>query len=150
MAKKEKNPPPAEETPEQDKALPARPGTSGTGTLDNLTTTRRAAATSHKAARRAERAYRNKKHAATARAASRSAAGHYREALRHLWLGLKASFGAARGGPAVVGERVEGVRGWWGGRREKARAERRRRLEEELGKKESSEEDPDGEKAEGS
>lgn len=111
-----------------------RPGTSGTATLTNLTTTRLQAAKSLKSARRAERSYRNKKHAAAARASAGTAAEHYRQGFRHLWMALKVTFGAAKMAPAVAGEKVEGVRGWWGQRKAKAQEERRRKLEAELKK----------------
>ena len=138
------------QVPAEEKALPIpRPGTSGTATLTNLTTTRLEAAKSFRTARRAERSYRNKKHAAAARAGYASAAEHYREGFHHLWMGLKVSFGAAGKAPAVVGERVEGVRGWWGQRRVKAREARRKRLEKELGKDKGGEGE-EGEKTEGS
>lgn len=117
---------PAEEKP--------RPGTSGTATLTNLTATRLQAAKSLKTARRAERSYRTKKHAAAARASASTAAEHYHEGFRHLWMGLKVTYKSARMAPAVAEEKVEGVRRWWGERKARAQRERRRKLEEELEK----------------
>ncbi|SPO05909.1 uncharacterized protein DNG_08598 [Cephalotrichum gorgonifer] len=135
-----------------EKPLPnPRPGTAGTtatGTLTALTSTRLQAAKSLRTARRAERTYRTKKHAAAARRDIGTARGHYKEGVRHLWLGLKFTFGAVRMAPAVAGEKVDGAKGWWGEKKKAKAVERRKALEKKLAKEKGEEDDEEEEKKE--
>jgi hypothetical protein len=104
-----------------EKPLPeARPGTSGT---QMLMQTRRTAETSFQRAYRAEQAYLAKKQAAAARADVTEARTHFKEAGRHLGLGVKKSFTSFKAVPAMLKEKREATR-------QRAEARKRERVME--------------------
>ncbi|RYP54869.1 hypothetical protein DL768_000433 [Monosporascus sp. mg162] len=120
-----------------EKPLPPakRPGTSGTENL--LITNRRQASQQLARARRAEEAYRARKHAALARQNYDETRNHFREAASHLRLGLRGVVAVIRGIPYLVREKREERRRKDDARQRQRALEKKRRLEEALAREES-------------
>ncbi|ORY62954.1 uncharacterized protein BCR38DRAFT_345436 [Pseudomassariella vexata] len=117
-----------------EKALPTRPGTSGTEHL--LITNRRQASEQFVKAQRAEKAYRAKKHASLAKYNYADTKGHFKESFTHCGLGMKGLVSVIRAVPYLIRDKREK-------RRQKAELakrqrdlERKKKLEEELARQE--------------
>ncbi|RYP21786.1 hypothetical protein DL765_002011 [Monosporascus sp. GIB2] len=123
-----------------------RPGTSGTENL--LITNRRQASEQLARARRAEEAYRARKHAALARQHYDETRSHFREAASHLRLGLRGVLAVVRGVPYLVREKREERRRKVDARQRQRALEKKRRLEEALAREESDGAGPEEKTAE--
>lgn len=116
----------------EDKALPERPGTSGTEI--NLMTTRKQASQRLKAASQAERAYRAKKRSATARANLTEAKAHLGDAWGHFKTGTRLLASALGSSRYIVAHKVEERRAKAEESKRQQAAEKRKKLEERLAK----------------
>jgi hypothetical protein len=130
---------------ESEKPLPEpsseaqRPGTSGTEML--LTTNRRRASEKFQQAQRAERTYKAKKRSQIARVDAVDARMHFKEAARHLGIGLKMTFSVVTKTPYFFAVKTEERRAKSEEERKKKSAERKKRLEEALARENALESD---------